>query len=117
MRVYLHSDRAEKNKSYSVTVAPAADCDFVMGEVPASWLHPDGSPKQIEIVFSYGVATVEEQLGVYMIKRGIAQRTRLIRAVRQFFDRAGRPIDELFDDKGVPLVLDGALVQGETAHA
>src|SRR5436309_2722165 len=98
MRVYLHSDRAEKAKSYIVTVAPAADCDFVLGEVPVSWLHPDGSAKQIEVAFAFGAADVDDQLGVYMVKRGIAQRTRLVRAMRQFFTKGGQPVDELFDE-------------------
>jgi hypothetical protein len=117
MRVYLHSDRAEKAKQYMVTVAPAADAAFVTGEVPKAWLQPDGSAKQIEINFVHGSAQVDDQLAVYLIKRGLAHRTRLVRAVKQFFTRGGQPIDELFDEHGRPLVLGGAVVQGEDAHA
>lgn len=117
MRVYLHSDRAEQAKSYPMTVAPAADAAFVTGEVPKAWMETDGRAKQIEINFVHGSAEVEDQLAVYLIRRGLAHRTRLVRAVKQFFNRHGQPVEELFDERGVAIVLGGALVAGETAHA
>jgi hypothetical protein len=104
MRVYLHSENAERSKAYTLTVAPAADTGFVVGEVPTTWKHPDGQAKQIEIVFAQGAAEVDDQLAVYLIKRGIAHRSRMLRKVKQFFDRNGRAIDEVFDERGT-LVL------------
>lgn len=108
MRIYLHGERAEKSAAYTVTIAPAGDSGFVAGEVPQDWLHPDGEPKQIEIVFKYGSAEVDGQIGNYMVKRGLAHRSRLLRKVRQLFDRHGQPIEEVFDERGVPIELEPA---------
>lgn len=100
MRVFLHSEKAEKSKHYVMTVAPAADLGFVLGEVPREWQHPDGSAKQIEVVFEFGAAEVSDQLGAYMVKRDLVKRTRLMRRVARFFDRFGKPLDEVFDEAG-----------------
>lgn len=105
MRVFLHSEKAEKSRHYVMTVAPAADQGFVLGEVPKDWLHPDGAAKQIEVVFAFGAAEVSDQLGAYMIKRDLVKRTRLLRRVAQFFDRFGKPIEEIFDEHGQPVLI------------
>ena len=77
MKVYLHSDQAEKDARYTVTVAPAADLDFVRAEhVLTEWKLADGAAKQIEVHFKFGVAEVPEPLGKYMVARGIAKPSR-----------------------------------------
>lgn len=108
MRIFLHSTRAEASPSYIVTVAPAAD-DFVKSEhAIADWKTPEGNPKQIEVVFQYGAAEVPDALGKYIVSRGIAQKTRLVRQVRQLFDAAGRVIHGgVFDEHGAPVALAG----------
>jgi hypothetical protein len=107
VKVYLHSDAAERAKRYIVTIAPAGDTDFVGGEIPAAWTYADGRPKQFEIDFAHGVAEVNDELGRYMVDRGIAKRHRMLRKVRQLFDRTGRPIEEVFDNVGNRIFLEG----------
>lgn len=106
MKVYLHSDRAEKTDTYPMHLAPAADSSFKQGEVPSDWLNADGGAKQISINFAYGVAEVPDELGKYMIARGLAQRSRLLRKISQLFDRNGQPIEEVFDRDGKRIDLD-----------
>ena len=107
MRIYLYSDAAEKAARYVVTIAPAGDAEFVGNHVPAEWKLADGRPKQFEIVFSYGVAEVPDDLGRYMVKREIAhRRNRVLRKVRQFFDRSGKPLD-VFDANGNRVFVEG----------
>jgi hypothetical protein len=110
MRIYLHSDNAEKSPRYLVTVSPAADTAFLRGdEILKDWTLADGTPKQIEVLFSFGYADVPDELGRYMTKRGIAHRTRILRVIRKkLFDRHGKEIDEVFDAAGQPIMLDDA---------
>jgi hypothetical protein len=112
MKVYLHSDNAEGRAAYSVYLAPAADLDFHSAEkydaagFPKSWLNGSGEPKQIEVVFAFGGATVPDELGRYMVARGIAHKHRLLRRVRQFYDAMGKPIEMLFDEHGQRVMYD-----------
>lgn len=107
MKIYLHSDRAEKSKVYPMHLAPAADSLFVSdGEAPQSWKNADGSAKQIEVNFSFGSAEVPDELGRYMVARGIAHKSRLLRKISQLFDRDGQPISEVFDANGMRIDLD-----------
>lgn len=107
MKIYLHSDRAERQASYTVTVAPAADADFVSKEhILDEWKLADGNAKQIEVKFAFGVAEVSDPIGRYMIARGLAHRSRMLRKVFQLFDRAGEPIEEVFDSAGQRVMLD-----------
>lgn len=106
MRIYLHSDRAEKSATYPMHLSPASDVGIVQGEVPSDWKNPDGSAKQITIDFVYGAADVPHELGKYMVERGLANKSRLLRKVSQLFDRHGTPIDEVFDKDGQRVNLD-----------
>jgi hypothetical protein len=54
-------------------------------------------------VFSFG-AEVNDELSRYMVKRGIANRNRML---RQLFDRAGEPFDEVFAEAGNRIFLEG----------
>jgi hypothetical protein len=106
MRVYLHSDRAEKSKSYIVNLAPAADPGVALQGVPDDWKNPDGTAKQMQVDFVYGVAEVSDELGKYMVGRGIAHKSRLLRKISQLFDAKGEPIHEVFDASGQRINLD-----------
>lgn len=109
MRVFLHSDNAERQRNYTVTVSPAGDTDFVApADVLKEWALADGRPKQIEVHFKFGAADVPDELGKYMVAREIAHRTRLLRKVRQLFNAKGEPLGEVFDAHGIPVVLDRA---------
>jgi hypothetical protein len=107
MKIYLHGDNAEGSARYVVTIAPAADTKFVSGEMPKDWTNADGSPKQIEIVFSFGAAEVSDSDGRYMVDRGIAHKHRMLRKVRQLFDQFGKPIEAVFDNVGNRIFLEG----------
>ena len=107
MRIYLYSDAAEKAARYVVTIAPAGDAEFVGDHVPADWKLADGRPKEFPIVFAYGCAEVPDALGRYMVDREIAHRNRVVRRVRQFFDRYGKLIDDVFDEHGNRIFLEG----------
>jgi hypothetical protein len=107
MKVYLHGDNAEGSARYVVTIAPAADTKFVSGEMPKDWTNADGSAKQIEIMFAFGAAEVADADGKYMVDRGIAHKHRMLRKVRQLFDRFGKPIEEVFDERGARIFLEG----------
>jgi hypothetical protein len=108
MKVYLHSDSAEKAARYIVTIAPAGDEEFVKpGDMPADWVLANGRPKQFEINFGFGVAAVRDDLGRYMVEREIAHRHRMLRKVRQLFDRFGKPLEEVFDERGERIFLEG----------
>lgn len=107
MRLYLHSTTAEKSKSYPMHLAPAADALFVPdGDMPNSWTNADSTAKQISIEFVYGVVEVPDELGRYMVARGIAHKSRLLRKISQLFDRNGEPIEEVFDKYGQRINLD-----------
>lgn len=107
VKVYLHSDNAEKSASYTVTVAPAADTDFVKADhVLAEWKLADGAARQIEVNFVFGVAEVPDMLGRYMVARDIAKSSRMLRKIFQLFNARGEPIEEVFDRNGAPVLLD-----------
>lgn len=99
MKVYLHSDNAERSSRYPVHVCPAADVDFVKSEhVLDEWKLADGKPRQFEIIFKNGVAEVEDPLGKYMVARGIASSGRLVRVLRQLFTQDGKPVNVSVED-------------------
>jgi hypothetical protein len=83
MYVYLNGDNPRGHPNYVVRVAPAADNYFTNAEdCPSDWKEANGSAKQIDIVFAYGRAEVDENMGRYLVKRGIAERSRIIQAAR-----------------------------------
>ena len=100
-KVYLHSDAAEKAAKYVVNLAPAGDTAFLKADdCPAEWKLADGSPRQMQVDFAFGAAEVDSKLANYMVLRGIAHRSRMMRRVGQLFDAAGNLVTELFDAKG-----------------
>jgi hypothetical protein len=100
MKVYLHSDSAEKAARCIITIAPASDEAFVKpADISADWQLANGQPKQFEINFGFGVAEGRDDFGRYMVERGIAHRHRMLRKVRQPFDRFGKPLEEVFDER------------------
>jgi hypothetical protein len=105
MRVYLHSENAEKSARYPVIVAPAGDEEFVSSEDGAKFRNAAGDAIQYQIDFAFGAAEVESGLGAYMVARGIAHKSRLTRVVQQFFDAAGKAIGAVFDQHGRPVLL------------
>jgi len=77
MYVYLTGAKERRNPKHIVRCCPAA----VIGvdNAPSEWRNLDGTAKNFEIEFIHGRASVEEQLGAFMLKHGYAQKTNLIR--------------------------------------
>ena len=108
MKIYLHSDRAERMATYTVHVSPAGDTGFVKdSEMCEGWKLPDGTAKQFPIDFAFGAAEVDDSLGRYMVARGIAHKTRLLRALRRLFTQDGTEIESVYDDRGARIVFEG----------
>lgn len=74
MKVYLPPS-SRNGRPHTYFVAPAAD---IKGESPAEWLDETGKPRSITVEFRNGEADVPENLAHYLIKRGIARKTKLI---------------------------------------
>lgn len=109
MKLYLHSENAEKSAQYPVIVAPAGDDEFISAakaEKHKDWKNAKGDPVQFKIVFKFGVAEVQDELARYMLERGIAHKSRLLRRVQQLFDAAGNAIGDVFDQHGQRVLLD-----------
>jgi len=76
MYVYLTGAK-ERTNEHTVYIAPAAIT--AAGDCPADWKDLEGHPKQFAVKFINGRASVEKELGEWMIKNGQAQRTSIIR--------------------------------------
>lgn len=77
MNVFLHgSDGQPPPAAHTVIVCPAAHMPNT--EVPKEWVDRDNNPVTFPVVFQHGKAEVDDALGAYMVKAGIAQRSRLI---------------------------------------
>lgn len=107
MKIYLHSENAEKSAKYPVIVAPAGDDEFVSSEnCLREWRNAKGDPVQFHVDFVFGVAEVQDELANYMVARGIAHRSRVLRRVQQLFDSAGKALGDVFDRHGQRILLD-----------
>ncbi len=76
MLVYLQGEISSRKPAHSLFVCPAAD--IVGEECPADWLDAQGKPLTIEVEFKFGRAEVPSNLGAYLVKQGLAGKTRLI---------------------------------------
>jgi hypothetical protein len=104
VKVFLHSESAARTSNYPVNACPAGDADFVdLVSAPRSFFQADGeTPKPFKIEFEYGAAIVPDDLGKYLIARGIAHKTKMPTTGRfkHFLNAAGRVISEIFDADG-----------------
>lgn len=94
MIVYLHGSPDKlPTQEHTVFICPAVDVkrDFITdakgkktdkrADPPADWMEEvDGQmkPRQIPVVFRFGQAEVDDQIGRYMLARGLAMPTRLV---------------------------------------
>lgn len=76
MKVYLHGIQEQHN--HRLFVQPGVEYPDV-----SDWHEADGRPRLIEINFSFGCADVPDNLGRYLIDKGLAQETMIITEVAQ----------------------------------
>jgi hypothetical protein len=76
MRVYLAGELSSRKRSSSVYVCPASD--MRKADCPTDWLDEAGKPRNFEVEFAFGRADVASNLGEYLIRQGLAQKTSLI---------------------------------------
>ena len=76
MKIYLSGERARLAPSHTVFVSPAAHLEGQ--EMPAEWVSEHNEPITLAVEFKYGVAEVPTNLGAYMLKYGMASKTKLI---------------------------------------
>ena len=88
MFVFLAGAKERANPRHVLYVTPGVPGlggGVSANDVPDEWKQPsaDGTttvPRQFEVVFTHGRASVDERLGEWLVKTGHAQRTPLVRA-------------------------------------
>ena len=80
MKVYLTGGRAAVSREHVVYVSPAGHLQSIEkdSEMPSDWVSETNEPLSFPVVFRFGVAEVPSNLGQYMVKYGLASKTRLI---------------------------------------
>ena len=78
MKVYVPTER-ERATSHAIYVTPGTDPETIKEGVPSEWLDQEGKAINFRIEFKQGVANVDDKIGAYMLKRGLARKTSLIR--------------------------------------
>jgi len=76
MKVYLTGERAAQAREHTIYVCPAGHLENT--EMPSEWVTEKNEPITMPVVFKYGAAEVPSNLGAYLIKYGLAAKTRLI---------------------------------------
>jgi hypothetical protein len=79
MNIYLTGERERQNPNHVMQVAPAADKRVAPNGIPSDWLDDDKKPRTFPIVFRYGKAVVEDNLGAYLVKTGQASASSLLK--------------------------------------
>jgi hypothetical protein len=82
MIVWVNGEKARAQSSFLLSICPARHLAEVgkHGErdVPAEWVDNKNNPIDLHVIFEYGRAEVDENLGRYLIKYGFASKTKLI---------------------------------------
>jgi hypothetical protein len=76
MKIYLNGERPSRAAHYVINVCPAGHLKDT--ECSSEWVTEANEPKTFPVEFVYGLAEVPPNLGQYMVKYGLAQRSRLI---------------------------------------
>lgn len=76
MIVYASGEKAVLQPSYLLCICPARHLEGE--EMPAEWVTADNEPLELTVEFVFGKATVADNLGRYLVKHGLAKKTRLI---------------------------------------
>ncbi len=76
MKVYIRSPKARLQKDFVMNIAPASDVKNM--EIPPDWFDDQGKPRQFNVMFEYGAAEVEDEIGRYLIAKGYAAKSALV---------------------------------------
>jgi len=76
MKVYYPGEKAQRQPSFVMSVAPAATVQNQ--EVPRDWVDDLNNPVQFNVEFVYGVAEVPDELGRYLIENDLVRKTQLV---------------------------------------
>jgi hypothetical protein len=79
MIVYRTGAKEAQQAVFLMTVCPARHLEGQ--EMPHEWVNEKNEPIDMKVEFNYGRAEVPKQLGEYLIKYGLASRTKLITAI------------------------------------
>jgi len=73
MFVYL----PHKNANHTMHISPAAD-PRMKGEMPSDWVDDKNEPRTFQIEFVRGKAEVDDDIGNYLVKQGLAKKSKII---------------------------------------
>lgn len=76
MKVYYPGEKAQRQPSFIMCVAPAATVQNQ--EVPREWVDDLNNPVQFTIEFIFGAAEVSDSMGKYLYENGLVRKTQLI---------------------------------------
>lgn len=76
MKVYIPTDR-NRPTSHTIYCTPGGDVEFCKGDVPSEWKDQEGNALSIPVTFKNGMADIPNNLGDYLIARGLARKTKL----------------------------------------
>lgn len=85
MKIFVNGAQ-ERKELHRLFVTPGKD-----DPSNSAWIGEDQLPMQLTVTFVRGVAEVDDQLGRYLIKKGLAEKSRT---------RIKRPTDEDVEDYG-----------------
>jgi hypothetical protein len=81
MHVYLTGAKERANPSHIMYVSPAhPDNHIPDAECPSEWKNEDGTSKNFTVKFVYGRASVDSNLGAWLVKSGHAKASNIVRA-------------------------------------
>jgi len=76
MKIYNNGSKAAAMPSFFMSVSPARHLEGQ--EMPSEWVTDQNWPIDFQVEFKFGKAEVDKNLGEYMIKYGLASRSKLI---------------------------------------
>lgn len=74
MHVFIHGDGVRPPPAtHFMMVCPAGH--LTNTEMPLGWVDQMNRPKEFQIVFTHGRAEVDDEMGRYLTKNGLAEKT------------------------------------------
>jgi hypothetical protein len=74
MLVFIHGDGVRPPpEMHLMFITPAAHLQNT--EVPAGWVDSHNRPRDFQLTFIHGRAEVDDEIGKYLLKQGLAQKS------------------------------------------